>query len=446
MWSSGVKERVASYISEHDLLHGDGHYLVAVSGGADSVALLLVLLELGFKVEAAHCNVHLRGAESDRDEQFVVQLCEAQGVTLHRAHFDTREYAQLHHVSIEMAARQLRYRYFEQLRQDLGLDGICVAHHRDDSVETVLMNLIRGTGIRGLQGIRPRNGCILRPLLALSRQDIETYLAGRQQPYVTDSTNLEDDVVRNKIRLNVIPQLLAVNASAVSNIQQTAAHVSSALAVYDEAISRQRQQAVISQTEHRLVVDAKEITSEPLLYEILKDYGFNARQVEDIYRHLSGTAAVGKCYEAADFLLVVDRGQLIVGRKEQPLRQLRIPEEGTYVVSDGLKLSVRTFERPQDFVPSKEKDCAHLDASRVRFPLLLRPVMKGDWFIPFGMKGRKLINDYLMEHKVNLLNKKTSLVVCDATGDVIWLAAHRTDNRFRVSDTTEKILRLKIED
>lgn len=452
-------KRVEAYIKKHDLLRHDERYIVALSGGADSVALLLMMQELGYAVEAAHCNFRLRGAESDRDEQFVVSLCEARGVVLHRAHFDTQEYAELHKMSIEMAARELRYHYFEQLRHDLGFDGICVAHHRDDNVETVLMNLIRGTGIRGLQGIRPRNGYILRPLLCLSRQDIEQYLHEHGQNYVTDSTNLEDNVLRNKIRLNIIPQLLDLNAAAVSNIQQTSEYVSRALDVYDDAIGHQRQQAVIEQNQSRLVLDAERITSEPLLFEILKDYGFNRSQVEDIFERLSsGEDAVGRCFTAADFTLVIDRGRIIAERNEEPMKALRIPEEGCYAYGangtngargtnepNGTHISVMLFGRPVDFVPSKEPRLAHLDAALVKFPLKLRTVEEGDWFVPFGMTGRKLISDYLTDRKVNLLDKRKALVVCDATNAVVWLVGYRTDNRFRVSEATEKILCLKFE-
>lgn len=447
-----MKKQVAIYINRYQLLQRDGRYLVALSGGADSVALLLVLQELGYHVAAVHCNFHLRGDESDRDEQFVVELCASRGVTLHRAHFDTREYAQLHHVSIEMAARELRYRYFEQLRHDLDYDGICVAHHREDSVETLLINLIRGTGIRGLQGIQPRNGYILRPLLAVSRQNIEDYLCAHQQTFVIDSSNMEDNIQRNHIRLNVIPQLLAVNPAAVDNIYQTAERVSQALEVYDAAIGHQCQQAVVAQTENRLELDVEHITSEPLLYEILKNYGFNAAQVEDLYGHinespLTNQRFVGKIYAAREYDLVVDRGRIIVERHEEPLQPLTIPEDGTYEThwanNESFKFSVKVFDRPVGFEPSKASHEVHLDAGKVAFPLTLRPVADGDWFIPFGMKGRKLISDYLTDHKVNLLDKRKTLVLCDATGAVLWLVGHRTDNRFRVTEDTERILQIQ---
>ena len=233
MWS-----KVEEYIRRYKLLDISQLYLVALSGGSDSVALLLLLREAGYQVHAAHCNFHLRGAESDRDEHFCVDLCKQLGVELHRAHFDTSEYAALHKVSIEMAARELRYRWFDQLCDDIGAAGVCVAHHRDDLVETVLLNIVRGTGLRGLTGIQPRNGRVLRPLLCVSRAEIETYLAERGQAYVTDSTNLEADVLRNKVRLQVLPLLRELNPAVSENIYRMAENVKEAQTVLDAIVKK----------------------------------------------------------------------------------------------------------------------------------------------------------------------------------------------------------------
>lgn len=450
-------QRVESYIAKHRLLKSDGRYLVALSGGADSVALLLILQELGYMIESVHCNFRLRGDESDRDEQFVTALCEGRGIVLHRAHFDTKEYAALHHVSIEMAARELRYHYFEQLRQDLDMDGICVAHHRDDSVETVLMNMVRGTGIRGLQGIQPRNGYILRPLLCLSRKNIEDYLHNHHQEYVTDSTNLVDDVVRNKIRLNVIPILQDINPEACEHIQQTSEYVSEALQVYDQTIAAQRQEAVVSESDTRLVLDLSKVTSEPMLFEVLKPYGFPSSAIGYIAGAVGNSDALtGKLFESDGYDMVVDRGRIIVEQREEPMAPLVIPEEGNYMVNRANEpnkpnkanrpnmLSVSLFDRTKDFVPSKEPQFVHLDADKVTFPLTIRPIREADRFVPFGMTGHKLVSDYLTDRKVNLLDKRKSLVVCDATGDILWLVGYRTDNRFRVSEETTSVLQLSI--
>ena len=202
-----IEERVRDFVERHGLMHPDRRYLVALSGGADSVSLMLILSRLGYHVEAVHCNFNLRRGEAERDEQFCVSLCERKQIPLHRVHFETRQYAALHHISVEMAARDLRYGYFAQLMKDIHADGICVGHHRDDSVETLLMNLIRGTGLQGLRGIAPLNGDIIRPLLCISRSEIEEYLHALGEAFVTDSSNLVANVVRNKIRLEVLPTM-----------------------------------------------------------------------------------------------------------------------------------------------------------------------------------------------------------------------------------------------
>ena len=262
MWS-----KVDAYIKKYKLLKYSDLYFVALSGGADSVALLLLLKEHGFNVHAAHCNFRLRGAESDRDEAFCVELCRGLGVELHRVHFDTRAYADLHKVSIEMAARELRYGWFAQLCKDLGAAGVCVAHHRDDSVETVLLNLVRGTGLRGLTGIKPLTShgdrpslsqtshgvCppvrLVRPLLCVSRAEIEAFLAERGQKYVTDSTNLEADVLRNKIRLQVLPMLRELNPAVSENIQRTAENLAEAQEVLDAVVGKYKDSNILELSE-----------------------------------------------------------------------------------------------------------------------------------------------------------------------------------------------------
>src|SRR5574344_455611 len=270
---------VERYIDKHKLLDKKNKYLTALSGGADSVALLRIMLQLGYDVEAVHCNFHVRGAQSDRDEQFVSSLCAKHAVVLHIAHFDTFAYAELHKVSIEMAARDLRYNYFEQLRKDVNAAAICVAHHRDDSVETVLMNIIRGTGIKGLTGINPRNGNILRPLLCISRNDVENYLLSLNQDYVTDSTNLKDDVVRNKIRLDVLPLLKTIHPAVSENVQKVSERVSDLLPLLERSVDEAKRR-VIKREKPEVIISISALMSEPspeyILFSILGGYGFSS--------------------------------------------------------------------------------------------------------------------------------------------------------------------------
>ena len=338
MWS-----KVCEYIKKHKLLEANELYLVALSGGADSVALLLLLKEGGFNVHAAHCNFHLRGAESDRDEAFCVELCQQLGVELHRAHFDTREYAELHKVSIEMAARELRYKWFDQLRQDMGAAGICVAHHRDDSVETVLLNLVRGTGLRGLTGIQPRNGFILRPFLCVSRAEIEAFLSGRGQKYVTDSTNLEADVLRNKVRLQVLPLLCELNPAVSENIQRTAENLVEAQKILDAILDNYKDSNILELRELE-----KYGSSEYVVFEWLKNYGFNGSQVHQILDADSG----GIVSSASGYDVLKDRTRLIVEKTDvtyqahrnvisMPSKRIVVPEEGTYILDENSKVKVR---------------------------------------------------------------------------------------------------------
>lgn len=424
--------KVADFIAKHQLLTHDGLHIVALSGGADSVALLRLLIDLGYRVEAAHCNFHLRGDESNRDEQFVKNLCQLHNVPLHLIHFDTAEYASIHQVSIEMAARELRYRYFEQLRQDIGADTICVAHHRDDAVETLLMNLLRGSGIHGLTGIRPSNGHIVRPLLGVSRQEIEEYLHSIGQDYVTDSTNLQPDVLRNKLRLQLIPLLEQLSPGASENIARSAFYLSEAEKVYNDGIAHNLGENMVSA-----------IKSSPsplcLLHEWLSPHGFNRTQIEQILASLDGES--GREFTSPTHTLVIDRDQLVLEPVSTPMKPLIIPEPGNYRLSEGKLLKIQSTE---DINISKLTDCATLDQEKILFPLTVRPVQSGDVFCPFGMEGRKLVSDFLTDRKLSILEKRRQLVVTDASGSILWLVGLRTDHRYRVTDQTTAILRLTL--
>ena len=433
MWS-----KVERYIEKYKLLKSSELYLVALSGGADSVALLLLLKNAHFNVHAAHCNFHLRGEESDRDEAFCVELCKGLGVELHRAHFDTREYAELHKVSIEMAARELRYKWFEQLRQDIGAAGICVAHHRDDSVETVLLNLVRGTGLRGLTGIQPRNGNILRPLLCVSRAEIEAFLAEKGQKYVTDSTNLEADVQRNIVRLEVLPLLRKLNPAVAENIQRTAENLVEAQQVLNVAIAKINGSNILNLSDIEIYG-----SSEYLTFEWLKKYGFNGNQVRQILE-----AETGKIISSmTGYDVLKDRGRLIVEPALEPFKPMRIPEEGTYVMggSDaefvGKNTENKTLRvRKMPVYVSKDPHIATLDATKVSFPLTVRRVEEGDWMQPYGMKGRKLLSDLMTDLKMTVFEKRRQLVVVDSQGVIVWAIGLRIADFVAVSDATTTVV------
>ncbi len=451
-------DKIKNFIKRQKLLDKKGKYLVALSGGADSVALLLLLREMGYDMEACHCNFHLRGEESDRDEQFCIDLCQRLHTPLHRIHFDTRTYAEVHKVSIEMAARDLRYKYFGDLKKDTRATGICVAHHQDDQVETVLINLIRGTGIKGLKGISAKNGDILRPLLCVTRQEILEYLREKGQDYVTDSTNLVDDVVRNKIRLHVIPMLKEINPAACQNIVATAHYVDMAdkeLADIEHAVQFRdcSEHATTSIGPCDLTyVNKSEIKGHPshefALYTALSPYGFSGPVIEEI---LDSFDKVGKLWESGTYRLVTDRTHLVLQKKGKPLfRACQFPETGIYTLpghstrEDGQRFVIKKYAREKAFKPSKDAYHATLDADKVKFPLTLRRVADGDSFRPFGMTGKKLVSDYLTDKKRNYFIRQDQLALADAGGNIIWLVGERTSDDCKIGEKTQNVLDIEI--
>ncbi|RHP66390.1 tRNA lysidine(34) synthetase TilS [Bacteroides sp. OF04-15BH] len=436
------KEKVKNCIARHELLGREHPVLVALSGGADSVALACVLQDLGYKIEAAHCNFCLRGAESDRDEAFVTDFCQRRKIVLHRRCFSTHAYAHEHHVSIEMAARTLRYDFFEQLLQERDLDCVAVAHHREDNTETVLLNLLRGTGIRGLRGIQYRNGKVVRPLLDVSRQEIEDYLAECHQDYVTDSTNLQDEVQRNKIRLNVMPRMREIYPNADESIHQGARRLSDAFRIYEYGMDLLMQQVVHG---NKILLEELNRTPAPetVLYEILSRMDFNPAQVAAIYEQQGGES--GKVYESPTHRLLRDREALVFEKKAvRPARLEKVlPLEGIMRVTDDVTFLISRSSYSSGGPLPREKNVICMDLDKVEFPLVVRTPQTGDRFMPFGMKGMKLVSDFLTDLKKNVFEKERQLLVC--SGDKIaWVVGERPDDRFRVTEHTRHILRIQL--
>ncbi len=438
-------KKIAHFIASNNLLVKEKKYLIALSGGADSVCLLLILDKLGYNIEAVHCNFNLRGDESSRDEQFCIELCKKRNIKIHLAHFDTNSYALLHKTSIEMAARNLRYSFFENLRHDIGADGVCVAHHQNDCAETLIMNLIRGTGIKGLAGIMPKRDSIIRPLLCVSRDEIEDFLTKESQDYVTDSTNLDDFCVRNSIRLNIIPMMEKINPSVVQNIVRTAMRMNEANKVFNESIEASSSK-VSDLIDGSLYIDIRALKKEPspeyTLFNILKNYRFNPEQIESIGYNLdfpTGTRFLSDTHQ-----LVFDREKMIVTKIENNRISLKIPEHGKYIINDVKSIRIEKVIVNKEFNISKDNFTATLDSANVKFPLLLRNVENGDRFFPFGMKGSKLVSKYMTDKRFSLIDKQKQMVIEDASGNIIWLVGERTDERFKITNKTTYALVISI--
>ncbi len=431
--------QVRAYIDKHRLLSASDKVLVGLSGGADSVALLSVLVKLGYTCIALHCNFHLRGEESVRDEKFAQAFADKLHVPFCKIDFKTEQYAHENHLSIEMAARELRYAWFEDMRIRLQAQAIAVAHHRDDSIETLLMNLVRGSGIRGLVGIRPRNQYVIRPLLGVSRKEILAWLEEQQYTYVTDSTNLSDAYTRNFIRLRVLPLLEEINPSVRQTLSRTADHLSAAETIYLSVLEKARQELWIKD---KLSIEKlmQYPSPETILYELLQPFGFSRQVASDVFRSLEGES--GKVFYSDSYRLVKDREYLLLSKREQIL-----PITYTYPLEAGqwqapFSFSFEMIQKDADFAFQVSKDIAYFDADKLDSVLQLRRWQQGDWFIPFGMKGRKKVSDYFSDHKFTLEQKENAWLLCSGQS-VIWLIGERSDNRFRVSADTKRILIVK---
>lgn len=425
------------YIRKYRLLDEDKPVLIGLSGGADSVALAAVLVRLGYECVAIHCNFHLRGEESDRDENFAKGFAHTLGIPFYKTDFDTTRYARENHLSIEMAARELRYEWFEEMRSRLNAQAIAVAHHRDDSVETVLMNMVRGTGIRGLSGITPKNGYIVRPLLAVVRNEILEWLKEQQLSYVTDSTNLSDEYTRNFIRLRVLPLLEEITPAVHSTIARTAEHLSAVETIYLHVIDEAREK--IWKAEGHLSISAllEYPAPEAILYELLKPYGFTRHVATDVFSTLSGES--GRIFYSPTHRLVKDREFLIVTiiPKEEKTTYILPAEEGHWM--EPVELSCRKIVFNTEFQLEKNPSVAYFDYDKLSFPLEVRRWKAGDWFVPFGMRGRKKLSDYFSDHKFSRVRKEQVWLLCSGE-DVIWIIGERPDNRYRVNNDTKQVL------
>ena len=422
-----VLQQVEQTITAHQLLQPSDKVLVALSGGADSVALLLLLRRLGFKVEALHCNFHLRGEESNRDEYFVRDLCREQSVTLFVRDFDTLAYAKEQHVSVEMAARDLRYDWFEQMRQERQASCIAVAHHQQDQAETLLLHLLRGSGLRGLAGMHYRRDLIIRPLLDVSREDLVLFLRENGQTWVEDSTNREREALRNRIRLDILPLLREVNPQAVAHLAQTARHVQQALPYYEKGLVAEHGSSSDGWTmghgswQERTSADA-EVTiplEAAILHERIRGCGFTQSQERDILQARTGALVTSSTHR-----LLRDRHAFVLQAKdvERPL-----PEVIMEVC-------------PRRDVGTMQKGKAYFDNCLVAHPLTVRPVLTGDRMVPFGMKGSRLVSDILTDLRLNLFQKERQQLVTDAQGRILCLPGLRSSNLCPVTEATEEVL------
>lgn len=467
--SDKVINKTISFINEHKLPKPDSipnGILIALSGGADSVALLVILIKLGYKCSAIHCNFHLRDMESSRDEHFVSSLCSKLAIPLYIKHFNTYEWAAQHHKSIETAARELRYSYFSILGAELGISHIAIGHHSDDSIETLLLNMIRGTGIRGLMGISPmttnQNLCpnmiIIRPFLYLTHKNILKFLTEEGIGWVDDSTNFQTDFARNKIRLKVMPILEEINPAAKANIIHMQQIMSEVSKVYESSIERDIEECIslphdlnkaMSRREDKnwkyvliapFNIDISKLkkTVSPIsvLHQILSPLGFNGEQLKNIL----SSKQPGCVFHSPTHIVATDREHIIVRSLEQ--NTLNVNEVFPHPLCNDLKFKVSRYSPP--LVMERFPYIAYVDADKVKsMQLQVRSVRYGDTIAPLGMKGkRKLVSNVLTDAKVNILDKHSALVITDDE-EIVWIVGIRTSEHYKIDNFTRNIIRIE---
>lgn len=431
-------EKLKHFIEDKHLLSGHDRVLIALSGGLDSMVLLHLLKQLDVEVAVAHCNFQLRGDDSVQDEEFVRLHCDKIKVAFFCKRFETNNYATENKLSIQMAARALRYAWFEVLMEGNGFTKLATAHHFNDSIETMLINWVRGAGIEGLRGIPSRRGNIIRPLLFATREEINTYAAEHQITWREDISNQTDDYQRNFIRHQVIPQLKRMNISLEHTIRESVNKVEDEWAFYQKSVEEWKVKFV--QQEGDIVKIGKEGFSHPahgasLLWNCLKSSGLSyemCQEALDIKDRQSG-----KQFLSSSHKLVVDRDYFILTPHESHWSEVEIPVDQTQLILGPWKMDISDSV---DLSPSENPNEALLNAEKLLFPLRWRKWKAGDYFIPLGMTHRKKISDFLIDRKISV-GVKDAVTVLESAGEIVWVVGHRIDDRFKLTSDTKRALR-----
>ncbi|MFN7045794.1 MAG: tRNA lysidine(34) synthetase TilS [Flavobacterium sp.] len=416
----------------------DKKLLLAVSGGIDSMVLLDLFYKLRFDICVVHCNFQLRGKESDADEMLVREICQDSYIPYFIESFDTLEFAKENKLSIQLAARKLRYDWFQEIIS-LGFDYVLTAHHLDDNVETFLINFTRGTGLEGITGIPAQNGNIIRPLLPFSREEIENYAKQNKIQWREDSSNASDKYFRNKLRHDIVPILKELNTGFLDSFQNTLHHLQQAESLVNDA-SKLVYEKVVEENENRLEFHLNSLLEfqnyKAYLYQWLKTYGFSAWN--DIYDLVE--AQSGKQVFSETHVLLKDREKLILSeRKEINKSEVFIIESIESKVNIPLKLvfskAVNIFET--------HSNCIFVDENKIKFPLTIRKWQDGDYFYPSGMNGKKKLSKYFKDEKYSLLDKDNQWLLC-SEDQIIWVIGKRADNRFIARETTQQIIKIDL--
>lgn len=436
-------ERFKNFIEERGLFSRTDKVVLAVSGGVDSIVMCDLFHKASFSFAIAHCNFQLRKQESDGDEQFVKNLAIFYNVPFFVNRFDTDKYAQKKNISVQMAARDLRYHWFKELIEKHSIPHLATAHHQDDVAETFFINLIRGSGISGLHGISEKRDYIIRPLLFASKDEISEYAKKRDLKYREDSSNLCDKYTRNKIRHHVIPIFKEINPNALNSIISTIERLKEVESVFKETIDIAKKKLVLydkNQTKISIVELKKLQPIHTYIFELLKEFGFNASTINSIESSLDSES--GKVFYSPTHKLIKDRNQLIITNYQLPTTNWELSiKDNITEIEDPIPLKFELAHNTNFIIP-KSNCIACLDYDSLKFPLTLRRWKQGDSFNPLGMKGKKKLSDFFIDKKISLADKENTWVLCSADA-IVWVVGYRIDEGFKVKEGTKQIYKIQ---
>jgi tRNA(Ile)-lysidine synthase len=437
----GLLKKFKENIKQQNLFQTKDTLLLAVSGGIDSVVLCELCKQCGFDFVIAHCNFQLRGTDSTRDEKFVAALAQKYEVPFSTITFDTNAIAAKEKKSIEEAARDLRYKWFDELRMQNSYAFVVTAHHADDNIETVLMNFFRGTGIKGLHGILPKQNKIVRPLLFANKKELLVFATENKLEFVTDYTNAQNDFTRNYFRNELIPAVQKVFPAANENILKNINRFGEAEQLYNEAIEMYKKKLVeLKGNEiHIPVLKLQKVTPlVTIVYEIIKDYDFTAHQTEEVIGLLQSES--GKYIASASHRIIRNRKWLIISPNQtKAANNILIEENNTAITFENGELHIE--KRASLSTMSNEPSTALLDAAEIKFPLLLRKWKQGDYFYPLGMQKKKKLNRFFIDHKLSLTQKENAWVI-ESNKKILWVIGMRINDRFKITDKTKNIVQI----
>ena len=436
-------ELIKAYINKNDLFIPSSRLLIAVSGGVDSMVCLNVLYQLGYSCGVAHCNFQLRGSESDKDEALVESISAQLQIPFYSQSFNTKEFANENGISIQMAARDLRYSWFESLRISKKYDYIILAHHGDDSVETVLINMARGTGLKGLIGIQAKSGNIRRPLLSINRQSILSYADNNDVSFREDSSNKKTDYTRNRIRHIIVPEFERINPSFSQTVLSNIEHLKEEQEVLNQKYADVKSD-IVRYEQDDIVLSIKKLKElqhiQWFLYRFLSDFGFNNDNISSMITGLSKSA--GKQFFAKEYTLIIDREYIFL-----TLRHPTIENEYTLdiaVKSISIPISLELSKIPfSKYKLSPNPDIANIDYQKITFPLTLRRWIPGDYFHPLGMNKAKKLSDFFIDEKIPRHRKEKVWILCSGE-DIVWIIGLRMDNRYKITNTTSTVLQISL--